>query len=214
MGTEDNKALTRRFYEEVWGKGNTDFAFEVFADDYVRHDFRAAEPSPGPSGQKKIADDFRAAFPDLMVKVDLIIGEGEFVVGRWTATGTHLRSWVTLSRLGGGSAFQPRTSFASRTGGSRRSAITGMTSAFENRSVLRYTAAQHRRRDWCKPPSITAGAHRASFGVPTSLGCLGGTPSNGGEDCGTAGTLPFPRASGEKQPSPPQNATITLNLAV
>ncbi|HKG27007.1 MAG TPA: hypothetical protein VKB09_15255 [Thermomicrobiales bacterium] len=33
MGTEDNKALARRFYEEVWDKGNTDFAFEVFADD-------------------------------------------------------------------------------------------------------------------------------------------------------------------------------------
>ena len=32
MGTEDNKALTRRFYEEVWGKGNTDFAFEVFPE--------------------------------------------------------------------------------------------------------------------------------------------------------------------------------------
>jgi len=100
MGTEDNKALTRRFYEEVWGKGNTDFAFEVFADDYVRHDFRATEPSPGPSGQKKIADDFRAAFPDLMVKVDLIIGEGEFVVGRWTATGTHLRSWGDIEPTG------------------------------------------------------------------------------------------------------------------
>jgi steroid delta-isomerase-like uncharacterized protein len=93
MGTEDNKALSRRFYEEVWDKGNSDFAFQVFADDYVRHDLRATEATPGPSGQKKIADDFRAAFPDLQVSVDLVIGEGEFVVGRWTATGTHLGSW-------------------------------------------------------------------------------------------------------------------------
>jgi len=82
------------------GKGNTDFAFEVFADDYVRHDFRAAEPSPGPSGQKKIADDFRAAFPDLMVKVDLIIGEGKFVVGRWTATGTHEGDLMGIAATG------------------------------------------------------------------------------------------------------------------
>jgi len=93
------------------GKGNTDFAFEVFADDYVRHDFRAAEPSPGPSGQKKIADDFRAAFPDLMVKVDLIIGEGKFVVGRWTATGTHLRSWGDIEPTGGRISFSAANIF-------------------------------------------------------------------------------------------------------
>jgi steroid delta-isomerase-like uncharacterized protein len=93
MGTEDNKALVRRFYEEVWDRGNTDFAFEVFADDYVRHDFRSTETLQGPAGQKKIADEFRAAFPDLQVTVDLIIGEHDFVVGRWTATGTHLGPW-------------------------------------------------------------------------------------------------------------------------
>ena len=33
MSTEENKKLVRRFYEEVWDQGNTDFAFEVFADD-------------------------------------------------------------------------------------------------------------------------------------------------------------------------------------
>ena len=35
-----------------------------------------------------------------MVKVDLIIGEGEFVVGRWTATGTHLGSWGGIEPTG------------------------------------------------------------------------------------------------------------------
>jgi steroid delta-isomerase-like uncharacterized protein len=102
MPTEDNKALIRRFYEEVWDQGNTEFAFEVFADEYVRHDFRATEPQPGPAGQKRIADDFRAAFPDLRVNVDLIVGEDDFVVGRWTATGTHLGSWAGMEPSGRG----------------------------------------------------------------------------------------------------------------
>jgi steroid delta-isomerase-like uncharacterized protein len=100
MATEDNKALIQRFYEEVWDQGNTDFAFEVFAEDYVRHDFRATQALPGPAGQRKIADDFRAAFPDLGVAVDLIVGEDDFVVGRWTATGTHLGSWAGVEPSG------------------------------------------------------------------------------------------------------------------
>ena len=55
MSAGENKALVRRFYEEVCDRGNTGFAFEVFADDYVRHDFRATDPVPGPAGQKQIA---------------------------------------------------------------------------------------------------------------------------------------------------------------
>ncbi len=100
MSTEESKALVRRFYEEVWDRGNMDVAFEVFADDYVRHDFRTTNALPGPAGQKKIADDFRAAFPDLRVTVVLIVGEGDFVVGRWTATGTHTGPWGDLEPTG------------------------------------------------------------------------------------------------------------------
>ena len=100
MSVEENKALVRRFYEEVWDKGNTAFAHEVFADDYARHDLRPTQALPGPEGQKKIADDFRAAFPDLRVKVDLVVGEEDFVVGRWTASGTHLGPWGSLEPTG------------------------------------------------------------------------------------------------------------------
>ena len=100
VSTEQNKALWRRFYEEVWDKGNTDFAYEVFADDYVRHDLRATGALPGPAGQKKIADDFRAAFPDLSVTVDFVFGEDAWVVGRWTATGTRTGAWGALEPTG------------------------------------------------------------------------------------------------------------------
>ena len=52
MSVDENKALIRQFYEEVWDKGNSDFAFGVFADDYVRHDLRPTAALPGPAGQK------------------------------------------------------------------------------------------------------------------------------------------------------------------
>ena len=50
----------------------------MFAEEYVRHELRPTQALPEPAGQKKIADDFRAAFPDLDVTVDLIVGEEDF----------------------------------------------------------------------------------------------------------------------------------------
>ena len=65
MGVAENKALIPRFYEEVWDRGNFEFARDVFADDYVRHDLRPTHALPGAAGMAKIAADFRRAFPDL-----------------------------------------------------------------------------------------------------------------------------------------------------
>ncbi len=89
MGTEQHKALIRRFYEEAWGKGNVEVSHEVFHNDYVRHDLRPGAAEPGAAGQAKIATDFRRAVPDLVWHIDLILGDGDFVIGRWTATGTQ-----------------------------------------------------------------------------------------------------------------------------
>jgi predicted ester cyclase len=100
MSTADNKHLVRRFYEEVWGKGHGEVSAEVFHDDYVRHDLRASTAEPGAAGQAKIALDFRRAIPDLDWQVDLILGDGEFVVGRWTATGTHTGPWGAIEPTG------------------------------------------------------------------------------------------------------------------
>jgi steroid delta-isomerase-like uncharacterized protein len=100
MSTEENKATVRQFYEEVWNKGNVDLAFEVFAEDYIRHDLRPTKALPGPEGQRKIAADFRAAFPDLEFTVDLILAEGDLVTGRWTARGTNTGSWGGVEPTG------------------------------------------------------------------------------------------------------------------
>jgi len=100
MGVEDNKALVRRFYGEVWDKGNLSVAHEVFAADYVRHDLRPSQALPGPAGQAKIAEDFRRAFPDLRFEVDLVLGEDDLVAARWTATGTHTGPWGSLEPTG------------------------------------------------------------------------------------------------------------------
>lgn len=93
MGIDEHKALVRRFYEEVWDAGNVDVAIEIFADDYERHDLRPGQAAPGGAGQATIAGEFRAAFPDLRMRVDLLLAEGDLVAARWTTEGTNTGSW-------------------------------------------------------------------------------------------------------------------------
>lgn len=93
MGTEEHRAIVLRFYEQVWNRGNVDVAAEVFAEEYVRHDLRPTSAAPGPAGQAAIARDFRAAFPDLRMRVDLVLAEGDLVAARWTTEGTNTGAW-------------------------------------------------------------------------------------------------------------------------
>jgi predicted ester cyclase len=65
----------------------------VFADDYVRHDLRPTSAAPGAAGQASIAEQFRRAFPDLEWRVDLVLGDGDLVAARWTASETHSGAW-------------------------------------------------------------------------------------------------------------------------
>ena len=112
MTTEANKALVRRFNDEVWNKGHLDVVYEIFADDYVRHDLRPGNPPPGPAGQKRIAEDFRAAFPDVHSTIDFVIAEGDMVVTRWTAEGTNTGKWRDIAPTGKRARFNRRMAAA------------------------------------------------------------------------------------------------------
>ena len=100
MNVDANKRLVERFYDEVWGHGNVGFAREVFAEDYVRNDLRPTQAAPGAAGQARIAEQFRATFPDLQWQVDLVLGEGDLVAARWSASGTHTSAWGDLAPTG------------------------------------------------------------------------------------------------------------------
>jgi steroid delta-isomerase-like uncharacterized protein len=93
MSFKKNKQLILQFYEEVWGEGDLEFAKEVFHENYVRHDLRPGNPVAGAAGQMQIAGDFRKAFPDVEIQIDLIFGDDEYIAARWTMTGTHTAPW-------------------------------------------------------------------------------------------------------------------------
>jgi steroid delta-isomerase-like uncharacterized protein len=90
MTAESNKALSRRFLEEAFGKGNMKVIDEIFAANHANHGPAAMAGMPdGPEGMKQFVSFYRQAFPDTHFHVDEQISEGDRVVTRWTAHGTQ-----------------------------------------------------------------------------------------------------------------------------
>ena len=75
-----NKAITRRFMEEVWNKGNMAAADELIAEDFVNHNPFGDLP-PNREGLKIVATDSAAMSPNSYT-VDDIIVEGNKVAFR------------------------------------------------------------------------------------------------------------------------------------
>lgn len=86
--SKENKDLVRRFFEEVWNKGNPDALDEIDAPDVVNHNAPDGLP-PGVEGSKVFVRMYLSAFPDTRFTIDDQIAEGDRVVTRWTAEGTH-----------------------------------------------------------------------------------------------------------------------------
>ena len=86
--SEENKALARRFYEEVWNGQNLDAIDELVAADVVIHSAPPGLPE-GAAGVKALIGMYLSAFPDMKMTVEDIIATGDRVVTRWAATGTH-----------------------------------------------------------------------------------------------------------------------------
>lgn len=86
--SEALKAIARREVE-MFSTGDFSIADEIYSEDYVGHDPAKPEPIRGIEGAKEEAAGYRAAFPDLTLTIDHQVAEGEYVVTRWTARGTH-----------------------------------------------------------------------------------------------------------------------------
>jgi steroid delta-isomerase-like uncharacterized protein len=87
MSTEENKANNRRIYEEVWNGGNLAVVDELFAANSVFHD--PSTTLHGPAEFKAYVTMYRNAFPDTDFTIEDVIAEGDKVVTRWIARGTH-----------------------------------------------------------------------------------------------------------------------------
>ena len=100
MTAEENKTIARRLQEEVFGQGNLQVVDELLASDYLSHAPGDPEQSRGVEDIKHIVRTYRSAFPDLTYTVEEQVAEGDMVVTRWTARGTHQGEFMDIAPSG------------------------------------------------------------------------------------------------------------------
>ena len=99
MPAKENKAVFRRYIEEVQIQGNLEVADEIFGH-YLSHQSDGSTLERGPEDVKRFTEEYRSAFPDWRVSIDEQIAEGDKVVNRVTLRGTHQRQFRDMAPTG------------------------------------------------------------------------------------------------------------------
>jgi predicted ester cyclase len=93
--TEANKELVRRHFEEIFNDKNLDVCSDLMAEDYVENAVAPfGESAPGrvngPAAMRETAEWLIAQFPDIQMKVEAIVADGDLVACRVLSEGTNL----------------------------------------------------------------------------------------------------------------------------
>jgi steroid delta-isomerase-like uncharacterized protein len=94
----ENEGVARRFFEELWNRGELTVADELIAAEHVHH--VGGQELSGPEGVRGAVTWLRTAFPDLRFEIDDLISDQDRVVVRWTASGTHLGPFEDVQPTG------------------------------------------------------------------------------------------------------------------
>jgi steroid delta-isomerase-like uncharacterized protein len=99
MSTEQNKALMRRFYEEVFNKKNL-AGVDAFVDPQIIEHNLPPGLSAGIEGTRQFIGMYLAAFPDLHLTTEDLIAEGDKVTARLIYRGTHRGELIGIPPTG------------------------------------------------------------------------------------------------------------------
>ena len=88
MSLDENRALARRWMEEIWRKGNLSVVDDFLATNFV---FNYAPPGVAPDKEayKQAMNMYRDACPDMYYDIKDMVAEGDKVVVRWVGRGTQ-----------------------------------------------------------------------------------------------------------------------------
>jgi len=96
---ERNKALSRRFNDEVKNQHNLEAIDELLSDDFINHTEIPGFPSTR-AGVKAFFAYWVQAFPDLTCTINDIVAEGDRVVDYFTMEGTHQGEFMGVPATG------------------------------------------------------------------------------------------------------------------
>jgi steroid delta-isomerase-like uncharacterized protein len=99
MSREENVAVVNRYLEEIWNKGNLDAVDDLLSEDY-RHGTPPPGMEPTREGFKQYVGMVKSAFPDLTLRAEDTIAEGDKVVQRNVGRGTHRGDFVDVPPTG------------------------------------------------------------------------------------------------------------------
>ena len=86
MSIETNKAIVRRYFDQVLNKQRHNLAEEFLAEDI---ELQGTGLAPGLDDVKQFLTMFTAAFPDAHYTIENMVAEGDRVVARTSFNGTH-----------------------------------------------------------------------------------------------------------------------------
>jgi predicted ester cyclase len=98
MTKQENEAIVRRTWEELFNKGNLAAADELIAANFMNH--AAPGAPPGPASFKQLVTFYRSAFPDAQFTIEDILADGDKVVMRNTFSGTHRGPFMGIAPTG------------------------------------------------------------------------------------------------------------------
>jgi predicted ester cyclase len=87
--TSANKQLVGDFIQDLFTRGDLTAVDRYLDPAFVNHDPPYPGAPGGAEGMRSAAAMFRAAFPDWRSDLDQLVAEGDVVVERFTASGTH-----------------------------------------------------------------------------------------------------------------------------
>jgi steroid delta-isomerase-like uncharacterized protein len=98
MDVEKNKALVRRFVEEVFVAGRTDAVDELVHPDFVPHSWPGT--GPGPAELKRAMTRVFGGLSDVRMTIEDVIAEGDKVAVRLTAQAVHTGEFMGMPASG------------------------------------------------------------------------------------------------------------------
>jgi predicted ester cyclase len=101
VSAQENKEKARRMLEEAFGQGKVELVDEILDPEFVCYDPNSESGAVrGAETIKQEIEWFRSAVPDLAYTVEDQVAEGDKVVSRYTATGTHQGEFFGVAPTG------------------------------------------------------------------------------------------------------------------